>query len=96
MSSAVWQILCYDFYCSIIIASCDLVDLYYIWKREDRIPDILLPTGAAEVRAENGSGQNLGYKTAIMDQTTGAGSHTLLQLVGAAYQGTGGYLAGIA
>jgi len=41
MSSAMWQIPYYDFYCSIIITSCDLVDLYYIWKREDRIRDIL-------------------------------------------------------
>jgi hypothetical protein len=41
MSSAEWEILCYDFYCSIIITSCDLVHLYYVWKREDRIPDIL-------------------------------------------------------
>lgn len=36
MSSVVWGTPCYDFYCSIIITSCDLVDLYYIWKREDR------------------------------------------------------------
>jgi len=42
MSSAVWQTPCYDFYCSIMITSCDLVDLYYVWKREDRIRDILL------------------------------------------------------
>jgi len=40
-----WQIPYYDFYCSIITTSGDLVDLYYIWKREDRIPDILPQDG---------------------------------------------------
>jgi len=48
MSSAVWQTPCYDFYCSIIMTSCDLTFARFIVdKVENEIGYFLMMEGRA-------------------------------------------------